>query len=76
MRSARIIASALILLAFPCVALGQGTQSPPSSDTPQTNRVRANYVPPTNPAHQDIYDLMKKRGTLERMQKMLSPFRL
>jgi hypothetical protein len=64
------------LLVVPCLALGQGTQSPPSTDAPQTNRVRVNYVPPTNPAHQDIYDLMKKRGTLERMQKLLSPFRL
>ena len=75
MRVARVLACAFSLL-VPCLALGQGTQSPPSTDAPQTNRVRVNYVPPTNPAHQDIYDLMKKRGTLERMQKLLSPFRL
>jgi Putative metallopeptidase len=76
MRSARIVASALTLLVVPCLAHGQSAQSPPSTDAPQINRVRVNYVPPTNPAHQDIYDLMKKRGTLERMQKLLSPIRL
>ena len=76
MRSARIIASALILLVVPCLAHGQSAQWPPSTDAPQINRVRVNYVPPTNPAHQDIYELMKKRGTLERMAKLLSPIRL
>jgi len=72
MKSAFVAICALFLLT-PCLVNGQTT---PSSPTAETQRVRVNYVPPTNPAHQPIYDLMKERKTLERMQKLLSPFRL
>jgi hypothetical protein len=75
MRSARVFVCALTLL-VPSLAAAQDVKAPADASAPQTNRVRVNYVPPTNPAHQDIYDIMKKRGTLERMQKLLSPFRL
>ncbi len=74
MRSACIAFCALVLLT-PSLAAGQSTQSPAAADA-QTQRVRINYVPPTNPAHQPIYDLMKERHTLERIQKLFSPFRL
>jgi Putative metallopeptidase len=75
MNSARVTVGALMLL-VPGLASAQEAKSPAAADTPQINRVHVNYVPPTNPAHQDIYDLMKQRGTLERIQKLLSPFRL
>jgi hypothetical protein len=43
----------------------------------KTNQVRANYMPPKNPAHQHIYILLKEeRHTLEKLQEVLSPFRL
>jgi len=42
----------------------------------KTNQVRIKYVPPTNPAHQHTYDLLKERQSLERLQEFLSPFRL
>ena len=42
----------------------------------QTNRVRVEYVPPTNPAHQPLYELLKQRRTLEKLQEIFSPFRL
>jgi hypothetical protein len=33
-------------------------------------------VPPTNPAHQAIYELLKEKQTLEKLQKIFSPLRL
>ena len=43
---------------------------------PKTNRVSVSYVLPKNPAHQPIYERLKERRTLERLQEFLSPFRL
>jgi hypothetical protein len=42
----------------------------------KVNRVSIRYVPPKNPAHQEIYTDLKQRGALEKLQKLLSPFRL
>ncbi len=42
----------------------------------KTNRVSISYVPPTNPAHQQVYELLKERQSLEKLQEFLSPFRL
>ena len=42
----------------------------------KTNQVRIRHVPPTNPAHQQLYELVKERQTLEKFQEILSPFRL
>ena len=42
----------------------------------KTDRVVVNYVVPTNPAHQQIYKVLKERQTLERLKEFLSPFRL
>jgi len=42
----------------------------------KTDRVVVNYVFPTNPAHQQIYKVLKERQTLERLKEFLSPFRL
>lgn len=42
----------------------------------KANRVSISYVVPKNPAHQPIYERLKERRVLERLQKFLSPFRL
>jgi hypothetical protein len=42
----------------------------------KSNRVSVRYVPPENPAHQEIYTELKQRGALEKLQKLLSPVRL
>ena len=47
-----------------------------AGNAPKTNHVRISYVPPTNPAHQQVYELLKERQSLERLQEFLSPFRL
>ena len=42
----------------------------------KTNQIMVNYVAPENPAHQEIYDTLKVRQSLEQLQEFLSPFRL
>jgi hypothetical protein len=42
----------------------------------KSNQIRISYVPATNAAHQEVYELLKKRHTLEKLQEFLSPFRL
>jgi hypothetical protein len=41
----------------------------------KTNQVRVNYVAPENPKHQQLYELLKERKSLEKLQEFLSPFR-
>jgi hypothetical protein len=38
--------------------------------------IRVEYVPPTNPAHQPVYELLQQRRTLEKVAEIFSPFRL
>ena len=40
-----------------------------------TDQIRVKYVPPKNPQHQQIYDLLKERQSLENIKEFLSPFR-
>jgi hypothetical protein len=42
----------------------------------KTNRVSIRYELPKNPAHQEIYTELKRRGALEKLQIFFSPFRL
>jgi Putative metallopeptidase len=42
----------------------------------QTNAIEIAYVPPKNSQHQPIYDRLKERRVLERLQLLLSPFSL
>jgi hypothetical protein len=42
----------------------------------QPNRVRVEYYPPKNPAHQPIYDMLREKRALEKLQEVFSPFRL
>lgn len=38
--------------------------------------IHIEYLPPSNPEHQKVYDMVKQRRTLETVQKIFSPFRL
>jgi hypothetical protein len=40
------------------------------------NRIRIEYVPPKNPKHRQLYDLLQEHAALERLQALFSPFRL
>jgi hypothetical protein len=42
----------------------------------KVNRIKVRYVPPENPAHEQIYTKLKQRGVLEKLQTLLSPVRL
>jgi hypothetical protein len=41
----------------------------------QQHLVQVEYVAPKNPKHQALYELLKERGALEKLQQLLSPFR-
>lgn len=56
------------MLAAPAMAAPPGELKP--------NRVRWEYVPPKNPAHQYIHDRLVQRRALERLSEFLSPLRL
>jgi hypothetical protein len=42
----------------------------------QTNRVQIRYEPPKDPEHGQLYEELKRRRPLEKLQEFLSPFRL
>jgi len=42
----------------------------------KTNQIRVSYEAPKNPDHQQIYEVLKERKSLEQLQEFLSPFRL
>ena len=48
----------------------------PAFAASKANRVSVRYVPPKNPVHQEIYTNLKQRGSLEKLQNLLSPVRL
>jgi hypothetical protein len=52
------------------------SQTPAAAADMQTNRMKVEYVPPTNSAHQALYGLIKERRVLEKLQEIFSPFRL
>lgn len=42
----------------------------------ETTSVRIQYEPPKSPEHDEIYEQLKERRALEKLQEFLSPFRL
>src|SRR5262249_13195571 len=42
----------------------------------QSKRIGIEYVPPKNPEHQHIYEMLKEHRVLERLQEIFSPFQL
>jgi hypothetical protein len=42
----------------------------------QANRIGIEYVPPKNPEHQPLYEMLKERRVLEKLQEIFSPFQL
>jgi len=60
-------AACLLLLVMPAkVALADA----------QSRRIGIEYEPPKNPEHQHIYEMLKERRVLERLQEIFSPFQL
>ena len=42
----------------------------------RADRIAISYIPPKNPAHETIFQLLKARQTLEKFKNLLSPLRL
>jgi hypothetical protein len=63
-----------VALGLPTLALAQSEITSTQTDRP--NRVAVEYVAPKNPTFQPLFDLLKARGALEKIQQLLSPFRL
>ena len=57
-----------------------GVATPPIANAELANaeprRIRVEYVPPSNPAHQALYEGLQQRRVLEKFQEIFSPFRL
>jgi hypothetical protein len=49
---------------------------PASADEARPNRIHIEYVPPKSPENQRLYEALKERRALEKMQEIFSPFRL
>jgi hypothetical protein len=69
-------AGVMSLLAVVCSAATAPPEPAKALAELKANRVEISYVAPANPAHQQIYELLKKRRVLERLQEALSPVRL
>ncbi len=52
------------------------TGQPATAQPAAANRILIEYAQPTNPQHQPIYDKLRQKAVLERIQTMLSPFKL
>ncbi|HMF25357.1 MAG TPA: DUF4344 domain-containing metallopeptidase [Pseudolabrys sp.] len=63
-----------VLLMLPNLALAQSQT--PAAQVEQPNRVVIEYVATTNPDFQELYGLLRDRRALEKIQEILSPFRL
>jgi hypothetical protein len=59
-----------------CISLVVMSHTPTAAAEAQTNRIRIEYSPPKNPALQTVYELVKERRVLEKLQEIFSPFRL
>src|SRR6516165_341680 len=59
------------------ICLAGGDFSDPVGAAPlRSKQIHVEYTLPKNPAHQPIYERMKQQRGLERIQELLSPFRL
>jgi hypothetical protein len=63
-----------VVVILPNFSLAQSQTAPTQSDQP--SRVSVVYVPPQNSAFQQLYDLLRERRALERIQEILSPLQL
>ena len=60
-----------------CVALALFLNgSPGFADDARPDRIKIDYVPPTNPEQKSIYDALRSRGVLEKLQQIFAPFKL
>ena len=73
MKNSLALAGIVVIL---IIALAMTACTAEKTNQAKTNQVRISYVSPKNPAHQEVYELLKERQSLEKFQELLSPFRL
>ena len=73
MKNRLVIAGIAVVL---IIALAMTACTAEKTNQAKTNQIRISYVPPKNPVHQEVYELLKERQSLEKFQELLSPFRL
>jgi Putative metallopeptidase len=64
------------LLSLICMLAFAIPQTPAHAAEAHPNRMQVEYVPPTNPDHQALYERLKERRALEKLQEIFSPLRL
>lgn len=69
-----IIIMMSVAVILPNFSLAQSQTAPTQSD--QSSRVSIVYVPPQNSIFQQLYDLLRERRALERIQEILSPLQV
>jgi hypothetical protein len=68
---------ATVALSWLCLAAALQLLAPAAAASEaRPNRVQAEYYPPKNPAHQPIYDMLREKRALEKLQEVFSPFKL
>ncbi len=50
--------------------------TPAAADEAKPNRIQIEYVAPRNPDHQELYEFLRQRRALEKLQEIFSPVRL
>jgi hypothetical protein len=73
MRSSKLLLAVLTLTLVGSISSASGVSA--ATDL-QPNRIRIEYIAPTSPAHQQIYEMVKERRALEKMQEIYGAFRL
>ena len=61
---------------YPCIYSRRGLWTTAKAAQDKTRQIRIQYVPPVNSEHQPLYEHLKQTRALERLQELLSPFRL
>jgi len=59
-----------------CFATSLSIGPLPAAAEHQPQRIRFEYIEPTSPAHRPLYELVKQRRVLEKLQEIFSPFQL
>ena len=73
-KSLALVVSGMILITALAMTACTEEKTIPAA---KANRVSVSYMPPENPEYRYIYTLLKEnRHTLEKIQELLSPFRL
>ena len=64
------------VLIFVGSSLNSGPAIAQKSSKLRSDRIQISYVPPKNPAHENLFRLLKERQVLEKFKEFLSPLRL